>query len=351
MLKIAEVSPMSDLVITAPNGVAWKRKPGSTSTGAEFLAALDGICGIDDVQHQWDWWQEGRSGREHELLLRVLRQWDHAEPPPGGYLSKEELEAHWATQRAQRDAERRARATSYNKERAIARVRLLSTEATVAFMSKVLAKPASRAQEAKAEELRAASEQEAATLREQVGEPDTVVDDSGDLPLKRREQNLSEHMTYFRHRLLREWSSGQRRRFNQLLAMRPPQPADMCSECQAPAEWHEYGLSVRLWVGRPEPGSTAETLSRLLPGWRERCPACTHYQLHHQWGHQALPDFGFEQWHAMLTPLLRAIFAPTKPAPRKPVDQRSALEKRIRAAEAEAKRLRLELSEIESRDE
>jgi hypothetical protein len=45
-------------------------------------------------------------------------------------------------------------------------------------------------------------------------------------------------MTFFRHPLLREWSSEQQRRFRPLLAMPAPQAADMCSECQAPADWH-----------------------------------------------------------------------------------------------------------------
>jgi hypothetical protein len=39
-------------------------------------------------------------------------------------------------------------------------------------------------------------------------------------------------MTFFRH---------------PLLAMPSPRAADMCSECQAPAGWHTYALSLRLW--------------------------------------------------------------------------------------------------------
>src|SRR5882724_10932180 len=82
-----------------------------------------------------------------------------------------------------------------------------------------------------------------------------------------------------------------------------------------------HGLSLRLWVQTPPAGSTAGKLAAMLPGWWGRCPACTQYQLQHQWGVNALPGFGDEQWRAMLTPLLRAIFSPDKPAPRKPVDK------------------------------
>jgi hypothetical protein len=140
---------------------------------------------------------------------------------------------------------------------------------------------------------------------------------SGDLPAERRERHLDEHTTFFRHPLLREWSSRQQRRFRPLLAMPAPQAADMCSECQAPADWLTYALSLRLWPGTPEPGSTAAKLAALLPGWRERCPACTDYQIRHQWGGTgALPGFDAAQWQAMLTPVLRAIFAPAPTTPR-----------------------------------
>jgi hypothetical protein len=206
--------------------------------------------------------------------------------------------------------------------------------------------PGGDAQQAEARELLAASEQEAAVLSGQVGDPDAVPDEHGDLPPERREPHLFEHMTFFRHATLREWSSGQRRRFSQLLAMPPPRATDMCSECQAPADWHSYAVSLRLWTGTPEPGSTAEKIAALLLGWWDRCPACTDYQLHHQWGVNALSDFGSEQWQAMLTPVLRAVFAPTRPAPPKPTDPRSALARRLRAAEAEAERLRRQLAEL-----
>jgi hypothetical protein len=106
----------------------------------------------------------------------------------------------------------------------------------------------------------------------------------------RRGYNLDSHMRLFRHEALRAWSKGQRPRFRQLLAMVVPQPADMCPECQAPADWHTYAVSLRLFQPKPEPGSQAETIARLMPGWWERCPASTSIQIRQQWG-QGLPDF------------------------------------------------------------
>src|ERR1700683_2836540 len=97
--------------------------------------------------------------------------------------------------------------------------------------------------------------------------------------------------------------------------------------------------------GTPEPGSTAAKLAALLPGWWERCPACTDYQIRHQWGGTgALSGVGAAQWQAMLTPVLRAIFAPAPTTPRKQPDQRTALQQRLRAAEAQAERLRRQLA-------
>jgi hypothetical protein len=343
---------MPDLVIAAPNGVAWRRQPGGTSSGAEFLEALEAFTGFwGDAAVQWNWWQEGRRDHEHDRIMKVIRDWDHAAPPPGGYLTTEEATAKLDAEHASRERHRQERAACYDKDVAAARLRMLQAEATAGFMRNVLAAPASPEQEAKAGELLAGSTAEAATLREQVGDPDVVTDDRGDLPPARRERHLHEHMAYFRHAMLREWSSGQRQRFRQLLAMPLPRPADMCSECQAPAAWHNYATSLRLWRGKPEPGSAAARIATLMPGWWERCPACTPYQLHHQWGgHDSLPGFGHEQWHAMLTPVLRAVFAPGIPVPRKPADPRQALTRRLRAAERDAERLRRQLAELPPQD-
>jgi nitroreductase len=227
----------------------------------------------------------------------------------------------------------------------MARLKLLSTQADAGFMRHVLDNPASNAQRDKATEFLAVAGQEIKALEAQVGDPDAIPDKHGDLPAARRGYNLDSHMRLFRHETLRTWSKGQRPRFRQLLAMPVPQPADMCAECQAPADWHTYGVSLRLFQPKPEPGSQAETIARLMPGWWERCPASTSIQIRLQWG-QGLPDFDGAQWQAMLTPLLRAIFAPDLPRHREKPDRRAALERRLRSAEAEASRIRREIAEL-----
>jgi hypothetical protein len=335
------VSP-AEMIVTAANGVRWRRLPGSTSSAEEFLAVLEGLGG-DRIAREWSLWREGEPRREDDRRHRVLFQWEHADPPPGPYLTAGELEARYEARWAETKRQREMRAAAYDRDRAMARLKLLSAQADAGFMRHVLENPASDAQRDKATEFLAVAGQEIKALEAQVGDPDAIPDEHGDLPAARRGYNLDSHMRLFRHETLRTWSKGQRPRFRQLLAMPVPPPADMCPECQAPADWHTYGVSLRLFQLKPEPGSQAETIARLMPGWWERCPASTSIQIRQQWG-QGLPDFDGAQWQAMLTPLLRAISAPAPPRQRGKPDQRAVLERRLRSTEAEASRIRRELS-------
>lgn len=225
-------------------------------------------------------------------------------------------------------------------------MRLLRAESDVAFFAHVLKAPASSAQredaERRIEDRRAAADE----LRHQLDDPDQVIDGGGYLPAERRGMNLRSHMDDWRHPILRGWAKTDRRRFQALLAMPMPDPAAMCSECQAPAEWHDYDLSLRLFQPQPPPGSTAEDLARLLPGWWERCPACTAYNIEHKWGGKfALPDFDSDQWLAMLPPMLRTIFGPApakrtrkpKPKPLAVIAAGSINEVMMQLAQAQAK--------------
>lgn len=308
--------------VTAPNGVTWTRRQGGRSTGSELLQALEELARMGDVSRQWNWWQEGRRDQEHDRLWRILGEWDNGVPE----VTEEEAEAFAqaemdkADERLEADRRRRAdlMARSYDEEREHLRLRLLRTESDAAFFAHVLAAPASPAQQ-EAAERRAADRREAADeLRRQLGDPEQVIDRGGFWPAERRDMNLRSHMDCWRHPVLREWARTDRRRFNALLKMPMPDRSAMCSECQAPVEWHEYNLSLRLFQQPPGRGSTAEKVARLLPGWWERCPACTAYNIEHRWGGEhALPDFGYEQWRAMLPPMLRTIFTPAEPKPRR----------------------------------
>jgi hypothetical protein len=333
----------AELIVAAPNGVRWKRCRGGTGSADEFLAVLASLGG-DRIAREWNLWQEGQARREDDRRLGVLSQWEHADPPSRPYLTAGELESEFEARWAEDECQRKARAAAYDHDRAMARLRLLSEQATAGFMRHVLAGPASDAQRGKAAEFLAAAEQEIMVLECQVGDHETVADRRGDLPAARRGYNLDSHLSMFRHETLRAWSTGQRHRFRRLLAMPVLQVADMCSECQAPADWHTYGVSLRLFQPKPEPGSQAETVARLMPGWWERCPASTAIQIRQQWG-RGLPDFDGTQWQAMLSPLLRAIFAPEPAQQRKKPDRRAVLERKLRSTEAEARRIRRELAD------
>jgi hypothetical protein len=277
------------------------------------------------VEREWNWWQDGRQDQEHDRQWTILNEWDNGTPErdDGGdpdVAAKAYLDE--LDRRTEGERERRATlaAERYDKERETLRLELMRTKADAAFFAHVLEAPASSAQRDKAEHRMAERQEAAKQLRSRLGDPEQILDSGGYSPAERREMNLSSHMSLWRHPLLRELHNNkQRRRFNVLLAMRPPEPAAMCSECEAPSQWHEYALSLCLFRSDPPTDSTAAKIAALMPGWWARCSACTRYQLEHQWGHNALPDFNGEQWRAMLPSTLRELFAPNPPKPRQPV--------------------------------
>jgi hypothetical protein len=334
--------------VTAPNGVVWTRRPGCTSTGAEFLIALEEFSTLRDVSTVWSWWQDGREQHEHDRVMKALEQWDNNAPERPIAEFEAEFNSRFDKQREQEKRRRAELAAQYDKDRDDLRLRLLRTESDAAFFAHVLEKPASPGQREDAERRLATARSAAEEMRQRVGDPEQVIDKNGYLPAGRRARNLDEHMHYFRHRMLREWATTDKRRFNALLKMPMPDPSAMCSECQAPTQWHEYDISLRLFHPQPSPGSQAETLNRLMPGWWDRCPACTAYRIRHVWGGEhAIPDFTGEQWSAMLPQLLRTLFTPANsvPKPKSAQPSKATIKRRLREIEDEAERLRAQLED------
>lgn len=315
----------TDIYITAPNGVTWTRRRGGTSTGQELLQALEDLTAFySDLSRRWNWWQEGRREQEHDRLMRIMHEWDNGAPDS----TEEEAEAFAQAEtekldrRFEEDRKHRADlvARSYDKDRKNMRLELLRAESDAAFFTHVIEAAASVAQRDEAERRVADRQTRAEELRRQLGDPEEVINEHGSLPAERREWTIRSHMEYWRHPRLREWETTDRQRFDTLLNMPMPDSSAMCSECETPTEWHEYDLSLRLFHAPPPPDSQAARLARLMPGWWERCPGCTAYNIEHRWGGSfALPDFSGEQYVAMLPPLLRTIFASTeaKPKPKK----------------------------------
>lgn len=308
--------------VTAPNGVTWTRRHGGGSTGHQLLQALTELQRMYSHERRWNWWQEGREQQEHDRVMKVLHEWDNGAPPS----TAEEAEAFAQAQLDQvdkdlaEDRQRRADlvARTYDKDKEVGRLRLLRAEADAAFFGHVARAPKNKAQQVAAEDRAAQSKAEASKLRDELDDPERIIDRNGYVPAEKREMNLSSHVTFWRYPVLRDPAKRDRRRFNAVFAMPPVRAEDMCSECQAPAEWHEYDLSLQLFQPPPPSGSQAETIARLMPGWWEGCPACTAYKIGHVWGgSHALPDFDGDQWRAMLPPLLRKVFAPQRSKPKK----------------------------------
>jgi hypothetical protein len=305
--------------VTAPDGVTWTRRTGAVSTGSELLRALTEIDDIyTDMSRQWNWWQEGRLERERDRLLRVLNEWDNGaldvgEEERGG---RTDVRAEQLVREA--EAVRRWRAglvaRLYDRDREFLRLRLLRAETDSAFLAHVLKAPASPTQRRVAERLVADREATATALRRRLVDPEQVVDPHGFFPAERRVTNLRSHMDHWRHPTLRTLVKTDKRRLEILLGMPMPDPSAMCSECQAPTEWHKHGICLRLFHTRLVSG--AQVAASVLVDQLDQCPACVAYDAEHGWdGHAAklpatsfaLPEFDYQQWHSLLPPLLLAI--------------------------------------------
>jgi hypothetical protein len=217
--------------VTASNGVVWTRRPGGTSSERDLLRALE-LLVMDYAQRDWNLWQEGRSAAEHDRVMQVLYEWDSPRDATDRDRTVDEEVADFEARYDKKEAEEKQRradlvAERYDKNRELQRLQLLRTESDAAFFVHVLDKPASPAQREDAERRLAESRATATELRQELGDPEQVIDAYGRFPEERRKQHRGEHMTFFRHRLLREWESKDRRRFKALLGMPIPDMSAM----------------------------------------------------------------------------------------------------------------------------
>ena len=72
----------AEMIVTAANGVRWRRLKGSTSSAEELLAALEGLGG-DRIAREWRLWREGEQRSEEDSRHEVLLQWEHADKQLG----------------------------------------------------------------------------------------------------------------------------------------------------------------------------------------------------------------------------------------------------------------------------
>jgi hypothetical protein len=221
------------------------------------------------VEREWDWWQEGRQQKERAQRWAVLREWYNGapqseEPADDDAVAQAALDDHELWLKAERQRRVDLAAKRYDRDRELLRLTLLRAEADGAFFAHVLEAPASPAQHKTAERRVAERSAAAKELLGKLGDSDDVVDSNGYFPADRRSTALNSHMTYWRHPALRELDRlKQRKRFKALMAMRRPDTAAMCSECEAPAQWNEYDLSLCLFRSDPPAGSTAAQIDAL----------------------------------------------------------------------------------------
>src|SRR6266545_607646 len=96
--------------VTAPNGVTWTRRLGGTSTGAQFLRALDDYIAVHDISRRWNWWEEGREEQERQALWAIVSEWDNGAPASTSEDDEaflQDWEAEWDRKR-QAEEQRRA---------------------------------------------------------------------------------------------------------------------------------------------------------------------------------------------------------------------------------------------------
>lgn len=319
---ITTASRATRLQVVAPNGVIWTRTPDGTSTPPQLLQALIDLRALHTVPWSWNRWREDEERQESDRVHAILADWENRaprkSPAQADAFAKDYMARFDADfKREQRNRAQRARRT-YSPEKATARLAMLRLESDAAFFGHVATSAVSPEQKAAAEDRARNATEAAAGKRRELGiDPERVIDSLGYTPAERREMHLRSDIDHWRHRQLRAWATTDKRRFTALLGMPCLTAEDMCSECEAPSSWHDYDISLRLFHPRPEPGSREEALDRAMPGWWDRCPACTAYNLSHRWGgRDTLPDFTGEQYLAMLPPMLRTIFGPT-PQPKK----------------------------------
>lgn len=266
-------------------GFLWKPLPGATSAAEEFQRARSLMIQLHE-ESLWSRWVLEDQADDYAKATDIFRQWTRAEPGHR-YLTKAEFDAKWARSDAelkQRSAElevqRLARIPDFDSRRENARLALLECEAQLRDwedrMSLDGSQEESSALEAKIEK-----------LRDEVGDPETVVDGAGRVPAQRRETHRimfkiwredevrrlrtlvgeqaaalskAQPKSAAKSKIGNERSTS-KRELEKLLAIPPLVAQDMCSECVQPASQHGY-----VWQG----GVRETAPCPAWPGWAAR---------------------------------------------------------------------------------
>lgn len=265
------------------DGMLWKPKPGATTTAQEFIDARTTMIAIhkDSVWNPW-----GRDDRADELehAQRQFGEWTRAEPDfkpmtLAQWRARERrLDAKSKEQHEEQERERDERRAHYAPAREADRLALLELENgqrrcqrehdglvdRTLFPAMDDVRRAAKVEECAVQLLR--YQAEVTTLRDRVGDPETVVDEHGWLPSERREfartmfsirrqsevkelrdkvRDLAGTLAATKGRepraQVRDELAKASRRLELWLAVPPVADQEMCSECYSLNEWHESG--------------------------------------------------------------------------------------------------------------
>ncbi len=290
-------------------GMSWRPRPEATSTVEEFTAARTRFQDIHAVA-EWSPWERDDHAAELDAAMAVMGQWTRAEPNFTQRPTEEVMaELHqWLAElpersRLEAQAQRRTfdgRRESYDKARHDARLEMLEVASILAQRiddrTRLATKTAFPAMDdtrraAQIAELDVeidARQRRLGELRERVGDPEAVVDETGRLPADRRELSLFEFRWWRESRVrslradlddlrgqvaaasgrgdrarIRAALDRTTREHDELCAMPPMTPADMCGDCIRPLIWHG-------WVAGGPNGSWCAAPCPAWPGWAAR---------------------------------------------------------------------------------
>jgi hypothetical protein len=262
------------------DGKGWEPVPGATVSAEEFIAARSLIHEVHQ-QAAWSPWVLQDRVEEYDAAWETCGQWKPTEPGPPKTLEEREAEleqrladaeAQYEAKEAQAERDRAERAKNYNPEREQARLALLEEqgiladalrerdELLTAGAAQAPAKDPRRDLLATAKKTVAAKSKEVDDLLAVIGDPETVCDKDGWLPIERRQLALTRfkarrglqvqtlraripdaqaRIETLQYQDERAQTRESLRRDQALLArweqMQPLQAAGMCSECGQPA--------------------------------------------------------------------------------------------------------------------
>ncbi|WP_054814830.1 hypothetical protein [Nocardia arizonensis] len=279
---------MADQVI-AHDGLLWKPRPGATATAEQFVSARTLIVALH-ADSRWNPWILEDRADEYASATEIFKQWTRAEPDFEPRTAAdidagmEEWDREWKAEREHLEQVRKSRIPQFDHARETARLRLLEAQAQLTHHLEQRDGLASgelfpkMPQKKRADDIAECSqrigvlETELIELQQLLGDPETVVDEYGQLPADRRRMSLTRFQLRREQRVgelrestcraeaelatkgldraarnkIRQTLNKDRGELDALVAVPPMHADSMCSECATPMTWHGFVMSGHL---------------------------------------------------------------------------------------------------------